>query len=223
MTSAMKVVGYVRVSTDEQAESGAGLTAQRQAIQRAAEDRAWDLVAIYEDAGFSGKAVNRPGLAQALAAVECGKAEALVVAKLDRLSRSMKDFTALLDRALRKGWSVVVPGMIDTTTPEGEMMAHVVGTFAQYERRLIGQRTKNALAVKRSQGVRLGRPRQLDARVRRRIVRLHSAGHSYRGIAARLNDDGTPTAQGGVCWYPATVRQIVLAHKPSARLAKGVS
>ena len=97
----------------------------------------------------------------ALEAIEAGTAEGLVVAKLDRLSRSLLDFAALMERGRKRGWNLIALDLgVDTSTPSGEMMASVLATFAQqFERRLIGQRTKDALAVKRSQGVVLGRPR----------------------------------------------------------------
>jgi DNA invertase Pin-like site-specific DNA recombinase len=208
----MDVIGYVRVSTAEQADSGAGLAAQREAIDKAVEVRGWRLVAIHEDAGLSGKALKRPGLEAALKAVEAGGAVALVVAKLDRLSRSIVDFTLLMERATRRGWAVVALDVgVDTTTPQGEMVANIMATFAQFERRLIGQRTKDALAVKRAEGVRLGRPPTLPRAVVRRIKRLRRNGKSYRQIADSLNEATVATAQGGRRWYPATVRKILLA------------
>jgi DNA invertase Pin-like site-specific DNA recombinase len=162
----MNVVGYVRVSTAEQADSGAGLEAQRAAVSVEATRRGWDLVHVYEDPGVSGKSVSgRPGLREALEAVEQGEAEALVVSKLDRLSRSLLDFSTLMERSRRKGWAIVALDLaLDTSTPSGELMASVLATFSQYERRLIGARTRDALAVKRAQGVVLGRPAKYRAK-----------------------------------------------------------
>ena len=209
----MKIIGYVRVSTDEQADSGAGLAVQRAAIEAEATRRGWQLVAIHEDAGASGKSLNgRPGLAAALAAVEAGEAAGLVVAKLDRLSRSLLDFAGLMARSQRKGWALVALDLgVDTSTPSGEMMASVLAIFAQFERRLIGQRTRDALAVKKAQGVRLGRPTTMPDAVRARIRREHEAGRSLTAIAAGLNADAVPTAQGGQHWHPSTVRAAVRA------------
>ena len=208
----MKAVGYIRVSTDEQADSGAGLEAQRRAIRQEAARRRWKLVDIFEDAA-SGKSMNgRPGLQEALRAVEDGEAEALVVAKLDRLSRSLLDFAALMERSRKGGWAAVALDLgVDTTTPSGEMMANVLAVFAHFERRLIGQRTRDALAVKRSQGIRLGRPRQIPDHVRVRVRKLRHRGLSLAAIASTLNADGVPTAQGGRCWYPSTVRAVLRA------------
>lgn len=134
-------------------------------------------------------------------------ANALVAAKLDRLSRSMLDFTALMATAQKQGWALVaLDCAVDTTTPAGEAMAHVLATFAQFERRLISQRTREALAEKRAKGVRLGRPVSLPQQVARRIQRQRTRGDSLRKIADDLNSDAVPTAQGGARWHPSTVR-----------------
>jgi DNA invertase Pin-like site-specific DNA recombinase len=209
----MRALGYVRVSTAEQADSGAGLEAQREAVREEANRRGLELVGILEDAGASGRSLaGRPGLTGALERVEAGQAEALIVAKLDRLSRSLVDFAALMERSRRKGWALVAPDLgVDTTTPSGEMLASVLAVFAQFERRLIGQRTREALAVKKAEGVTLGRPRLLPDEVRERIRREREQGATWRAIAASLNEDGVPTAQGGQQWWAATVRTVALA------------
>lgn len=203
----MQVLGYVRVSTEEQGDSGAGLEAQRRAIAAECERRGWTLLEVVEDAGFSAKDLKRPGIQEALRVLEEGDAKALVAAKLDRLSRSMIDFTALMATAQRQGWALVaLDCAVDTTTPAGEAMANVLATFAQFERRLISQRTREALAVKRSQGVRLGRPSAMPKKVVNRIRRERAAGRTFAAIADRLNADGVATAQGGASWHPSTVR-----------------
>src|SRR5947208_108517 len=98
----MRVIGYVRVSTDEQRSSGAGLAAQRAAIEAECRRRGWHLVEIIEDAGYSAKDLKRPGVQVALETLQRGEAGALVIAKLDRLSRSMLDFTALMAKATKQ-------------------------------------------------------------------------------------------------------------------------
>jgi DNA invertase Pin-like site-specific DNA recombinase len=208
----MQVIGYVRVSTDEQSNSGAGLAAQRSAIQAECERRGWKLVEIIEDAGYSAKDLKRPGVQVALETLKAGDAAGLVVAKLDRLSRSMLDFTAIMAKATKEGWALVaLDCAVDTTTPAGEAMANVLATFAQFERRLIGQRTRQALAAKRAAGVRLGRPQSLPADVRARIVSARQAGRSFAAIAGELNADHVQTAQGGKQWWPSTVRSAALS------------
>lgn len=206
------VLGYLRVSTTEQADSGAGLSAQRSAITSEVERRGWDLLAMHEDTG-SGKAIaGREGLESALALLDGGKADVLVVAKLDRLSRSLLDFALLMERSRKKGWALVALDLgVDTTTPAGEMMASLMATFAQYERRIIGQRTREALAAKKAAGVILGRRRSLSDEVVARITSERSEGATYQAIADRLNTEQVPTAHGGAAWYANTVRQVVLS------------
>lgn len=206
----LTVVGYVRVSTDEQLDSGAGLEAQRHSIREECGRRGWRLAELYEDAA-SGRAIaGRAGLRAALTTLDGHLAEALVVAKLDRLSRSLLDFSALMEQSRRKGWALVALDLgVDTTTPSGEMMANVLAVFAQFERRLIGQRTREALAVKQRQGVRLGRPPVLADAILKRIRRERSRGRSLAAIARGLSNDGVPTAHGGRRWYVSTVRSII--------------
>lgn len=208
----MNVIGYARVSTDEQAASGAGMAAQRAAIAAEAERRGWTLVEVVEDAGWSAKDLRRPGIARALDMLADGGADTLVVARLDRLSRSMIDFAGLMETARREAWSVVALDIgMDTTSPSGEMVANMTAVVAQYERRLIGQRTRDGLAAKRAQGVRLGRPSMLPAAVIARIGDERQAGRSLRAIADALNADGVQTGQGGAKWYASSVRAVLVA------------
>jgi DNA invertase Pin-like site-specific DNA recombinase len=88
-------------------------------------------------------------------------------------------------------------------------MAHVLAAIAQFERRLIGQRTKHALAVRRAQGVRLGRPSVLPAAVADRIVSERRAGRPLAVIAEGLRTDGVATAHGGATWWPSTVAKVL--------------
>jgi DNA invertase Pin-like site-specific DNA recombinase len=156
------------------------------------------------------KDLKRPGAQEALRALEAGEAKALVVAKLDPLSRSMLDFAALMATAQKQNWALVaVDCAVDTSTPAGEALAHVLGTFGQFERRLIGQRTKEAMAAKKAAGAKFGRPPTVPKSIVRRIQRQRARGESLRAIAESLNGDGVPTAQGGAQWWAATVRGVL--------------
>lgn len=211
----MRVLGYVRVSTDEQRTSGAGLQVQRAAIVAECARRGWQLVDVIEDAGLSGKDLKRPGIQAALEALSRGDARALVVAKLDRLSRSMLDFAAVMTTAQKQSWALVALDVnVDTTTPAGEAMAHVMATFAQFERRLIGQRTREALEVKRRQGVRLGRPPAITPELADRIRRERAAGATLRQIARGLTNDGIPTPRGGLEWRPSSLERVLTRRDP---------
>ncbi len=121
------LLGYHRAlpSTEEQAHSGLGLEAQRAAINAEVARRGWELVTVLTDAGASGKSLSgRPALAEALAMVRSGDADVLVVAKLDRLSRSLLDFAGLMADAQQRGWVLVALDLgIDLSTPAGEFMA----------------------------------------------------------------------------------------------------
>jgi DNA invertase Pin-like site-specific DNA recombinase len=204
-------VGYLRVSTAGQVQSGAGLEDQRQAIRSECDRRGWNLTRVWADDAASGRSIDRrPALQEALDALGSGEASVLVTAKLDRLSRSVLDFAALMARAEREGWAIVVLDVnVDTSTPSGEMLAHVVASFAQYERRLISERTRRALAVKRAEGVQLGRPRSIPEAVRSRIVGMRSDGLTYRAIADVLNVDDVPRGQRGIRWWPSTIQHVL--------------
>jgi DNA invertase Pin-like site-specific DNA recombinase len=208
----MRIAGYVRVSSEEQVRSGAGLAAQIAAIRAEATRRHWEVVDVFRDEGLSGRRLDgRLGLLEALRVVEAGEADALVVAKLDRLSRSLIDFAGLVERSRRRGWALVALDLgVDTTTPAGELVATVMSAVSVWERRAIGQRTREALAVRREQGVRLGRPRAIPPDVRDAILDLRHRGLSYQAIADWLIHEKVATAHGGT-WRAATVRKVVRA------------
>src|SRR5690606_18203824 len=171
----------------EQARSGLGLEAQRSRIADEAGRRGWVITWACDD-GYTASNLNRPALTDSLAALRAGEGAGLVVAKLDRLSRSLMDFAALMETARSEGWAVVALDLgVDMSTPSGEMLANVLASFAQYERRLIGQRTTDALAALRALGVVLGRPRVVSAAVAERIGRWRAAGCTWRAIADALN------------------------------------
>ncbi len=204
-------IGYCRVSTDQQGESGAGLQAQKRAIHLEVERRGWAFQTMYADIA-SGKSLRRRSdLATALEVMADGEADLLVVAKLDRLSRSLLDFADLMARAQREGWGIVALDIgVDTSTINGELVASIIMALAQWERRIIGQRTKDALGVVKDRGVVLGRPVMMDPATVTLMRLLRSNGRSYGAIAKMLNNEGVPTAQGGAKWYASTVRAALM-------------
>jgi DNA invertase Pin-like site-specific DNA recombinase len=202
-------LGYIRVSTADQVKDGASLPAQRAALTADAERRGWD-IEIVADEGLSGKNLNRPALQAALQRLDAGEADILLAVRLDRVSRSVADFAGLLDRSIKRRWALVLQSPnIDTSDPAGEFTANVLASAAQYERRLISVRTREGMAQRKLEGVRMGRPRSLPDDVLGRISTARAAGLSFGKIADSLNADGVPTAQGGVRWYPATVSGII--------------
>lgn len=213
-----RAIGYLRVSTDEQVESGAGLDAQRATITDRAAREDWT-VGLTADEGLSGKNItDRPALLEALDTLDHGDADVLVAAKLDRVSRSTADFSKLLDRSRKHGWRLVLVDLgVDTSTDAGRFVARTIANAAEYERDLISSRTRDGMAAKRAQGIRLGAPSQVPAEVVARILSDRKTGVSIRKIAAALTTDGIPTAKGGACWSSGTV-QGVLAGQDAAKI-----
>lgn len=189
--------------------SGLGLQAQKAAIVAECARRGWTLVDIAEDVGRSGKDLKRPGVRAALDALSVGDASALVVAKLDRLSRLMLDFARIMATAQKQSWALVALDVnVDTSTPSGEAMANMLATFSQFERRLISERTRQALAQKRAAGIRLGAAPEIDLAVTARICAERANGKTLREIADGLNSDGIPTARGGR-WHASTMQRVL--------------
>jgi len=202
-------LAYVRVSTDEQTTDGASLDAQRVALTAEVQRRGWDLELV-ADEGMSGKNLERPGLAAALERLDGGDADALIAVRLDRISRSVADFAGLMRRAQRRSWRLVLLSPdLDTQDPAGRFTAHVLAAAAEYERDLIGSRTREGMAQRRREGVHIGRPRTLNTAVVERIVVERNAGATLRAIAAALTADAIPTAHGGAAWHPSTVRAVL--------------
>ena len=154
----MKAIAYLRVSTEDQAAKGVSLEVQRAKIAAYALLYELELVAVIEDAGASGKSLNRPGLQRALAMLEAAEAEALIVMKLDRLTRSVRDLGELVDRHFAPGRAALlsVGEQIDTRSAAGRLVLNVLTSVAQWERETIVERTTVALAPKRARGERIG-------------------------------------------------------------------
>jgi DNA invertase Pin-like site-specific DNA recombinase len=189
--------------------SGASLEAQRQAITAEAERRGWELVAVLADEGASGKDLKRSGLQEALELVESRGADVLCVHRLDRLSRSVHDFAGLVARAQRRGWALVALDLgLDMTTPAGGLVANVMASVAEWERKVIGERTRAALAIRRAEGVRLGRPRETCPALTERIRALHRRGETLADIARTLEREGVRGPRGGFL-DPSAVRRLI--------------
>jgi len=223
----MKVIGYIRVSTEEQASDGVSLATQREKLQGYAKLYDLELVEIIEDAGQSGKTLDRPGLQKALATIRRGEAGGMLIAKLDRLSRSVVDWNTLIDgyfgeRAGRQLFSVA--DSIDTRTAAGRLVLNVLMSVAQWERETIGERTRDALQHKIRNGERCGKvrfgyrlaedgttliPVPEEQEAIQTIRRLKGAGESLREIAAELTRRGILTKEGNAQWKHTTVARIL--------------
>jgi DNA invertase Pin-like site-specific DNA recombinase len=205
------VIGYTRVSTEEQAASGLGLKSQEQAIQAECDHRGLKLCAVYMDDGVSGTVPpdQRPGLAKAITALDHGEGSILMVAKVDRLGRSFADLALLTPLAERAGWSIVaLNSPLDMSTPSGAAMGRMMAVFAALERDLISERTAAALAVKKAQGVQLGKPSKATPQARKRLRALRDKGFTWTAIADRMNADGIPSGSGVPAWTAVSARRL---------------
>jgi DNA invertase Pin-like site-specific DNA recombinase len=211
----LRVIGYARVSTHQQGDSGLGIAAQRAALEQAASDRGYELVDVLVDVASAKNTNGRDNLKTAMARVEAGEAAGLFVTKLDRLARSFLDFAEILDRAQRKRWAlVIVEPNIDLSTPAGRMVAGILATVAEFERELVSQRTREARAAAIAAGKPVGGRKagtyEIPAEIRERIARERDEHRSFRAIARGLDADGIKPARAG-SWSAETVRQVVLA------------
>ena len=219
----MKVIGYVRVSTEGQAQDGVSLEAQEAKVRAWAELNVAERVEMFRDAGLSGKrADNRPGLQAALAAIRAG--DALVVYSLSRLARSTKDTILLSEQLGRKGADLVsLSEKIDTTTAAGKMVFRMLAVLSEFERDQVAERTRHALAHKRANGQKTGGDVPFGFRcmdgllvedereqdVIHQIRAMRQESHSLREIAAELAQRGVPTKTGRPTWNPKTIAAIL--------------
>jgi DNA invertase Pin-like site-specific DNA recombinase len=222
--ASLKIVGYLRVSTDEQGKSGLGLEAQKMAIESYANSAGALIIGWHTDI-MSGKIDARPALHQALKQCRLYNAT-LVVAKVDRLSRKMSTICTLLEGDV----SIIAADSPNDST----FILHIKASVAQEEREKISQRTKAALAAKKAQGFKLGNPNSTAVlraanhgngagiiankakadtyalRVIEVIDQIKAEGvTTLTGIAAVLTAREVPTARGGTAWQAVTVKRII--------------
>src|SRR5713101_7922622 len=223
---AMKVIGYARVSTEEQASQGLSLATQREKVEGYCKLHDLELVVVIEDAGQSGKTLKRPGLQRALTMLGKGKADGLVIAKLDRLTRHVGDWSMLIESYFgeKAGKQLSsVADSIDTRTAGGRLVLNVLLSVAQWEREAIGERTKDALQHKIRKGERCGKmrfgydlasdgktliPNRREQEAIELIRQLRAAGESLRAIAGKLNQGSIATKEGRP-WVHTTVKGIL--------------
>jgi DNA invertase Pin-like site-specific DNA recombinase len=209
----VRAVGYVRLSKADRPRKGesadeierrqkASLVAQREAIERAVDRNDWTLDVLYEDAGKSGANTRREGFQDALRTMRRG--DVLVIAKFDRLSREVVTWYDLMQRADRRGWYIaVLDQKIDTSTASGWLHAMILAVFSEFERRIIGERTRDALAII-GRTKQLGTPSNFPDDVQQRIRDLDTEGLSANRIASTLAAEGVPTARGGT-WHHSVI------------------
>lgn len=163
------------------------------------------------DDGITGGSIEkRPAIREAMRMLKDGEADSLIVAKLDRLSRSILDFAHISDESRKGGWRLIIlDPNVDSGTHMGKMMLGILAVFAEFERDCIRSRTKEALRIKKAQGVILGRrPDENEPIAVARVREIRSEGVSWQEVAKRLNDEGTPTTSGRGKWDMKTAQRL---------------
>jgi site-specific DNA recombinase len=220
----LKCFGYVRVSTEEQVREGVSLNAQEKKIRAYAEIHDLELVEIIRDEGYSGKDLERPGFKYLLEKVKGQESEAVIVYKLDRLTRRTSDLLRLVEEVFQEGNTrfFSITEQIDTDSAMGKFFLTIMGAMAQMERELISERTKAALAYKKEIGETVGHlpygyqredgkliSDKEEKRVIRKMRRLRKEEQSYGKIATKLNKEGIPTKRGTGKWYASSVSNVL--------------
>jgi site-specific DNA recombinase len=219
-----KAVGYVRVSSEEQAQHGYSIDAQIAKVKAYADLYEIELADVVIDAGISAKNLKRPGLARCLEMLTKGEVEALVIFKLDRLTRSMKDWQHLIDGYFseKAGKALLsVSDQIDTRSASGRLCLNMLMSIAQWEREVTGERTSIALKHKQNKGDFVGKPAygskvvdqklvadQDEQIIINQVLQMKAERKTLQQIADDLNNRQIPSKRGGV-WYPTTVKNVL--------------
>jgi DNA invertase Pin-like site-specific DNA recombinase len=222
----MKVVGYVRVSSEEQSKEGVSLGMQAEKIETYCKLNDLELIEIVEDAGISAKNISgRPGFQRCLDMIFTGEAEGLVVWKLDRAFRSTQDALVTAESLTGKKKALIsISEQLDTTSAIGGFFFTLMASLAEMERKLVGERTKAALQSKKSKGERVGRiplgyslsddgvhlledPEEQET-IRMILELKRSSDLSFNGIAQTLNAQGRCTKQGNK-WTHVQVSRVI--------------
>ena len=223
-------IGYVRVSTEEQATEGVSLDVQRDKLRAYCRLNGIRLIDIKADEGYSGSTLNRPALQAALQMLRRGRANTLLVAKLDRLSRSLRDVCTLVDELFsdERYHLLSLCGMVNTHSAAGRMVLMNLANYNQFEREMISERTRDALQHMKAQGIRLGPapygyrfshdtdengrrllvPLTEEQDVLRQIRELRSDGLKLHQIARRLNDAGIRARRDGI-WRVQSLSRLL--------------
>jgi len=195
------MIGYIRVSTNEQALS---VEAQRKRLEFEAEVRGWTMRVLVDEGVSGAKAPpSRPALGEALTLLKSGAAQGIVVTKLDRIARSLADVSNMLASSKEEGWSLVALDLgIDTLTPEGQLIAGIMASIAQWERARIRERIMEALEITKAKGTRLGAPPRYNEDVARDVAYLRDTGLTWGEVAEVMRERGVTTKSGNALSVP---------------------
>jgi DNA invertase Pin-like site-specific DNA recombinase len=221
----MKALAYVRVSTDEQAREGISLENQESRVRAFCQAKDWELIEVLTDEGYSASSLDRPGMQELILWCQKREVDVVVIYKLDRLTRSVRDLGYLVQDVFGK-YGVAFSSIqdnFDTTTANGKLILNILGSVAQWERDIVVERTRDVMAHKRLSLKLIGAipmgfdldedgetllPKEGELEVVRQIMLMREAGASYRAIVEHLNGNGISAKQGGK-WYVKTVRGVL--------------
>ena len=221
----MKAVGYIRVSTSEQAKEGVSLDNQTAKIKAYSDLNDFNLLEIINDPGMSGKNLKRPGINKLMKMIKKKEIDTIIVYKLDRLSRKVKDTLELIETFDKKGVTFhSITEKIDTKTAMGNFFLNITASLAQMERDLISERTIDALKYKNSKNEKTGGyiPYGFDVTEKNILIknkeeqkvislihRSRKKGDSLRAICRKLEEKGFRTKRGQLKWNPKTISFIL--------------
>ncbi|MEM4260217.1 MAG: recombinase family protein [Candidatus Woesearchaeota archaeon] len=155
----IKAALYIRVSTEEQAKQGVSLSAQEEALRNYCKTYSYEVYQVYKDEGKSAKDIkHRPAMIQLLKDAELKKFDIILIYKLDRFSRSLKDLILTIEKLKKWGIDFIsLQDRIETTSASGKLMFHIISSFAEFERDIIGERTKFGMEEKARRGAIINR------------------------------------------------------------------
>lgn len=220
-----RTIGYLRVSTDGQAEHGYGLDVQRERVEAYAKAMGFAIDEFIVDDGYTGTTFDRPGLRRLIDMCDAGDVAKVIVYRLDRLSRKQRGILEVIEDVFEKNdvAFVSVSEQFDTSTPFGRAALGMMAVFAQLDRDVVVERLRNGKASKAASGDRavgdvpygyrvVDGKTLIDAEtapVVKRIFACRRGGLSMDAIANGLNEDGVPTPKGGKRWYGSTIKTIL--------------
>lgn len=238
----MRLIGYARVSSEQQLEEGYSLSAQEAKLKAYCDLYGHELVEIISEQGSAKSIRSRAGLTRALDMIKSGQADGIVVAKLDRLTRSIKDIQTMIDEVFNNskvnGELHSVEDQLNTSTASGRLVLNVLVSVSQWEREAIAERTSTALKHKRKmagrkvtgsapfgwQWIENGDDRRLiphpvEHEIIRTMIALRNEGMTFKALADHLNDRGITSKRGGQ-WYASAVRSALASEDAQALTLK---
>jgi site-specific DNA recombinase len=219
----MRAIGYVRVSTEDQAQGRVPLEAQEEKIRAYCLAKGWDLLTVVRDGGYSAKDLNRPGMQEILKGCKKKEFDVVVILKLDRLTRSVKDLGYLVEDVFKRGNIAFssIQDNFDTSRANGMMVMNILATIAQWEREIISELTRKAMRFMKNTLKLVGavpfgfdlveghlEPNPDEMGLVQRVVAMKQNGQPYQRIASHLNHRDITSKNGG-SWHPKTVMGVL--------------